>query len=278
MPGGLSGLSLSEMGISTVKKSANAIKKAGTGVVQQVAQQVTGQTPNQIPTSKPEPVFETDDSGNPLGFFKTAVKQVAGSSTNPLQQQQQSPLKPDPQYFTDDSGNPMDLLGGAVKQVQGMGNTNKPKPAPAQQQGTFVMPKASDSKSPSEISSQQAGGLDLSKAFEQNIYENSSIANSQPQGENGGLTQEFAQQKVQDEQKIEALRKQLHQMYYDELVKKSEGKDQKKEETVQEKLEREEQEKKEKEAKEQEEKKKKEEVPMAVKGRQGAHEGLKKQG
>lgn len=272
----MSGLSLSEMGIA-VKKAGNAVKKAGTGVVQQAAQQITGQTPNQIPTSKPEPVFETDDSGNPLGMFQTAIKQMTGGQSSPAQQhkqQQQNQNKPEPTYYTDDSGNSLDLLGGAAKQIQG--NTNKPKPAQQQQQGTFVMPKASGNQMPSENIPAQGGSFDFSKAFEQDLLGGQALLQVAPG--KAGLEQELAKQKVEDEQKIESLRKQLHQMYYDELIRKTEGKDGKKEETVKEKLEREKQEEEQKKMKEMEEKKKKEEVPMAVKGRQGAHEGLKKQG
>lgn len=280
MGDGMSGLSLSEMGIA-VKKAGKVVQKAGTGVVQQVVQQTTGQTPNQIPSSKPEPVFETDDSGNPLSFFKTAAKQVAPSNQqNPQQQQSQ---KQDLTYATDDKGDPISLFQGAATQITGSGNSQK-QPA---QQGTFVMPKpfgdaqgkSTSSVPPSETSPKQAGGFDLASLLgEQGSLEKTLGGNQGVSQPNMALEQDLAKQQAENQQKIEKLRKQLHQIYYEEFVKKSEGKDQKKEESVQEKLEREEQEKKQKEMKELEEKKKKEQVPMGVKGRQGAHEGLKKQG
>ncbi|MDE2025419.1 MAG: hypothetical protein KGJ07_02920 [Patescibacteria group bacterium] len=281
MPDGMTGLSLSEMGVA-VKKAGNAVKKAGAGALQQAAQQVTGQPPNQIPTTTPGSVFETDDSGSPLGFFQTTVKQVAGGQSSPTQQQQQQQQnqnKPEPTYYTDDGGNPVDLLGGTVKQIQAVGDTQKKQPAQqAQQQGTFVMPKVSGTTYPDETAQQQSGSFDLSsQRFEQHFLDGQGF-NQQASQHNMVLEQELAKQKAEDQQKIEQLRKQLHQMYYQELVRKAEGKDQKKEETVQEKLDREKQEEEEKKAKEREEKKKKEEVPMAVKGRQGAHEGLRKQG
>ncbi len=272
MPDGMSGLSMSEMGIA-VKKAGKAIQKAGSGAMQQAAQQITGQAPNQTPTSKPEPTFETDDSGNPLGFFQTAVKQVSGNGANSSQQQKQPPLKPDPQYYTSDTGDPVDLFGGVAKQV--IGSQNKQNSShQAQQQGTFVMPKNQSSQPPSEVAPKQAGSFDMASL----LNEQTSFSNAQPAtGGNVSLEQELAKQKAEDEQKLQKLRNQLHQLYYDEFVTKAEGKS-KKEETVQEKLEREKREEEEKKAKELEEKKKKEEVPLAIKGRQGSHEGLKIQG
>jgi len=241
MGDGASGLSLSEMGIA-VKKAGKAVQKAGGGVIQQVKQQATGQTPNQTPTTTPEPTFETDDSGNPLNMFQAAGKQVIG--------------------------------GG-----------NKPQSSRPAQQGSFVMPKSSGNTQnpqvPSEASPKQSGGFDLASMLGGDMGAEGGFGTpkqSSPNSQNEKIQQEFAQRREEDQVQIERLRKQLHQMYYEEFAKKAEGKDQKKEETVQEKLEREKQEEEQKKMKELEEKKKKEDVPLSVKGRQGAHEGLKIQG
>jgi hypothetical protein len=269
MGDGMSGLSLSEMGIA-VKKAGKQIQKAGSGVVQQAKQQVTGQAPNQTPVAKPEPIFETDDSGNPLSFFKAAAKQVAGASQQ--NQQQQQPQKQDLVFNTDDTGDPVGLFQGAAKQVTGSGNSQQ-KPS---QQGTFVMPKPPSAVPPSEMAPKQGGGFDIASLFGE--QQQVSAPAQATLGQDAALHQQFAQEDAEKEQRIEKLRKQLHQIYYDEFAKKAEGKDGKKEETIQEKLDREKQEEEEKKMKELEEKKKKEQLPMTVKGRQGAHEGLKKQG
>src|SRR5579864_933680 len=90
MPDGSSGLSLSEMGISTVKKTSSVVKNVTGTVGQQVKQQiggsfVPGKSP-QTPSSKPpneRPIGKIGGGSFDIAAIaKSAKQQVSGSSNN----------------------------------------------------------------------------------------------------------------------------------------------------------------------------------------------------
>lgn len=253
MADGSSGLSLSEMGISTVKKTANAVKKQATPFAQGIKQQITGQSPppqipaNQNPSSQPP---QEGITAGVFDLFKQVGKQVTGAGN---QTSGQSTIQ----------------------------QSSQTAPKPAQQSGAQIPAGTQDRKVP-----EMSGTFDLSQlSNNQNIFEAGKSTqfpgtnNSQHKEPIPFTTQQAAKKEEPDKkQKIEDLRKKLHDAYFEEFTQKTEGKD-KKEENVQERLEREEQEKQQKVMLEQEEEQKKAPiVPLSIKGRQGAHEGLKQKG
>ncbi len=249
MPDGSSGLSLSEMGISSVKKTAQAVKKQATPFVQGVKQQLTGQGPKQqVPSAYSVPSSQPPSEGIASTVF--------------------------------------DLFNPAKK--QGSSSTNNNQNPPQQNPQVAIPPKAAPPPS-EQINQQNSGTFDLSGANqqqqnEQTLFEkgnsNQSVLNNPPKNMPfTTIVNKTAEERDMEKQRqIEGLRKKLHDAYFEQFEKRSEG-DEQKEETVQERLEREEQEKKQKLMIEQEEERKKAPVvPLSVKGRQGAHEGLKQKG
>jgi chromatin assembly factor 1 subunit A len=119
---------------------------------------------------------------------------------------------------------------------------------------------------PSEISPKQAGGFDLSNVFNEKgqFDKNQQQPNTQQAAQmHQQLEQNAKEQEVKDNQEVERLRKILHQEYYDEFIKKAEGKDRQQEEPIAEKDEKEEQQKKQEEMKKADDKKKKDEEQLA---------------
>jgi hypothetical protein len=246
MADGSSGLSLSEMGISTVKKTAQAVKKQATPFIQGVKQQLTGQTPKpQVPT------MNQPSSQPPSEGIKSAV---------------------------------FDLFNPQKKQVSDSGNSNQNSQQQQQTQQNIVVPNAA--QPPDEKGPAMSGTFDLSNKTaqnEQSVFETGNTSSNAPlNAKNLPFTSDIKktaeQQDLEKQTQVEALRKKLHDAYYEEFEKKAEGKEQK-EETAQEKLEREENEKQQKLMVEQEEEQKKAPIiPISIQGRQGAHEGLKQKG
>lgn len=251
MADGSSGLSLSEMGISTVKKTAQAVKKQATPFIQGAKQQLTGQTPKpQVPSAYGQSNSQPPDEGGIFDIFNPK-KQTTNSGNNNQSSPQQQQVQQNPQ--------------GAIP----------PKAAPP----------------PSEqISQQMSGSFDLSGLQNQDyqtLFEKGSSSNTQqPQSSADPKNMPFTsdikktaeERELEKQQLMESLRKKLHDAYFEEFEEKSEGK-KGEEETVQEKLEREDQEEKQKQMVEQEEEQKKAPIlPAGVQGRQGAHEGLKNKG
>lgn len=165
MPDGSSGLSLSEIGVSSVKKTAQVIKKYGGTAVGQVKQQIGG-------------TFVPGQSGQ--------------------------------------------------------------------------LPSAG---MPNESNSANRGGLDLGSFF--NEKGNSTQNTNSSQGQqiiDPSFSTQIQEQKAKDQKQMEILRKRLHDAYFEEFIRKAEGKDKTKEE--------EERKKQELKLQEEEEKKRKEEQEM----------------
>jgi hypothetical protein len=95
----MSGLSLSEIGISNAKKTASAVKKVANPFIQGAKQQITGQTPNpqgvgnkqsaQVPN---EP--QTSNSFDIVSFAKNVQQQVTGVTKTQSGQVQQTVKTP----------------------------------------------------------------------------------------------------------------------------------------------------------------------------------------
>lgn len=222
------GPSLGEMGISTVKKTANVVKKQGNLFIQGAASQITGKPTQQppqntaanIPSSKPPGESDPTKGQFDLSSFAKSLKsQVSG----------------------------------------GVASNGK------QQSGTFVMPKTS--QPPSETAPKQAGNFDIGNSGNTTVGTNmdtknpfEALSNLQPQ-QTGPTQAEIKQQQKNEDwqkneeekkQKLESLRKKLHE----EQVRKELEAGETKATEEQQKQAKEDQEQQEKERKEQEEEQK----------------------
>ncbi|HEX8965847.1 MAG TPA: hypothetical protein VF820_05445 [Patescibacteria group bacterium] len=237
MADGMSGLSLSEMGISTVKKSAKVVQQVTNPFVQGVKQQVTGSnqtggqvSPNESAAAAQKPVQQGSlppSEGTVFDIFSQAKQQVAGSKQT--------------------------TTASAGQQIFG---TQKPTQKP--QGGTLFTPQQAPAKAPDATGAPMSGNFDLNSMFgEKNPFG----AKTQPQimqqqaGPQISET-EKAQKQAEEKQKLESLRKQLFDAYKQEFIEKAEGKIGKKEETLQERKQKEDQEEQEKQAKQQQEEEK----------------------
>lgn len=192
MPDGTSGLSLSEMGISAVKKTAQVVKKHAGVAGGQVKQQLGGTF---VPPQKPQ--------------------QSVGQSNSPLSKI---------------GGGSFDIASfgkSANQQLSGSGNAGS---------GTFFpgkMPPAANP--PSESAPNQGGAFDLGSVFgEKNPFGQATPkANSTQQVIDPQISAQFEEQKEKDRQQMESLRKKLHDIYFEEFIRKSEGKGQDKQQEEQ---------------------------------------------
>src|SRR5579859_6760429 len=179
MADGSSGLSLSEMGISAVKKTAGVVKKVASPVGQQVKQQIIGGT-----------------------FFPGQAQQLPSSQP------------------------------------------------------------------PSETSPKQAGGFDINSILgEKNPFGTPNQKQTNPQMQNPQLTTQIEQQKAQDQQKVEALRKKLHELYFEEFNKKAEGRDKASQEQEQKRMKLEQE-------KDEEKKQQKEQLMAPIQMSEGQQKGM----
>jgi len=211
MPDGSSGLSLSEMGIA-VKKTGQTVQKTVGSVGQQVKQQIAG---SWVPQAPPMPNHPAAKPPN-----ETSSK-IAGGSFDIAA-----------------------LAKGAKSQVTGN---------PVQGGTLFQQPFSSPAaQPPNEFVPKQAGGFDSSSMFgETNPLGSMKPKQQYPQQQQDPqLTAQLEKQKHEDQQKVEALRKKLHDMYFEEFTRKSEGKDKEKEEQGKKKMALEEEEEKKKREKE----------------------------
>lgn len=234
MADGMSGLSLSEMGISTVKKSAKVVQKAANPFAQAVKQQVTGSTPQ-------------GQANNP--------SEEGAMSQKPQQASAQPPSE----------GTVFDFFAQTKQQVSGGGNTKptasasqqifgQTKPQQKTQQGgTIFTPSQTPTKAPDESGSMD-GNFDLNSMLNEKNPFGPQVKAPVQQTQRPQISEaEKAQKQTEEKQQLETLRKQLFDAYKQEFIEESEGKKGKKEETVQEKLQREEQEEEDKAAKKQQE-------------------------
>ncbi len=236
MADGMSGLSLSEMGISTVKKSAKVVQNAANPIVQSLNQQVTGSATagGQVPppeATAQKPVRQGSlppNEGTVFDIFSQAKQQVAG--------------------------NKQTTTASAGQQIFGTQKPAGQKP----QGGTLFTPQQSPTKAPNEIGSPMSGNFDLNSMFgEKNPFGEKAQAPVIQQPAAPQISeQEKAQKQAEEKQKLEGLRKQLFDAYKQEFIEKSEGKKGQNEETVEERKKREEQEEQEQQAKKQQEEEK----------------------
>lgn len=203
MPDGSSGLSLSEMGISTVKKTQKVVQQFAKGA----AQQVTGSASSPQAGSSQVPQSGEFIPPQPAGAKLPAAEMPDESAPSA-------------------SGQVHDLFSASATTQN-------------QQSATFTPPA---SQPPNETGPAKSGSFDLGSIFgEKNPFSSSKQSSvAKPQAQTP--PPDFSLQNAEDQKQIEALRQKLFNEYKEEFLKKAEGKNDKKEETVQEKLEREEKE------------------------------------
>lgn len=164
----------------------------------------------------------------------------------------------------------------------------------AQVGGTFIPGQSPQGISmPSDMSA--PGSLDISSMLgETDPFGNSKpTTTTTPSAQDPQLAAQFQKQSAEDKQKIESLRNKLHQMYYEDFIKKAEGQDNKSQE---------EQKKKQEEAEQEEQKRQEEQAALSdtlqmtqgpqkgnarqtksnlmnlIKPKQGSHEGKSAKG